>query len=208
MFIKLCGFTRIEDIKKITGLPVSAAGFIFHKKSKRYVEPEDAGEMALLLKEHGIRAVGVFVEHETDVIIDTIIKAHLDMVQVYNGKTAEILSPIIPVIECARIGDPLHPVLPEPRQRGMVLFDTYSAESYGGTGKSFNLDLVSGYPFRDRMIVAGGVNETNVKDIIRNIRPGGIDISSGIEISEGIKSRDKILRIMEAIEETEHDNNA
>lgn len=58
------------------------------------------------------------------------------------------------------------------------------------------------------MIVAGGVNEGNIKDIIREVKPGGLDISSGIEITKGIKSLDKILKIMKAIEEAENDINA
>ena len=208
MFIKLCGFTRIEDIEKIIGLPVSAAGFVFHKKSERYVTPPAAGEMALLLKGSGIKATGIFVDYDPESIMEIVKSAHLDMVQVYSSVTAGKLCSVIPVIECVRIGDRARPVFPEPLPGGMVLFDKYSSESHGGTGKSFNREMINGYRFRDKMIVAGGVNEGNIKDIIREVKPGGLDISSGIEITKGIKSLDKILKIMKAIEEAENDINA
>jgi len=208
MFIKLCGFTRIEDIEKVTDLPVSAAGFIFYKKSRRYVTPQLAGEMALLLRENGIKAAGVFVDDDPEAIMEIVKSAGLDIVQVYSSITANRLFSLIPVIECVRISGRSQPLFPEPLPEGMVLFDTYSSDSHGGTGKSFNRELIRDYPFRDKMIVSGGVNEGNVKNIIKELRPGGIDISTGIEISEGIKSREKILKIMEAIKEAENDINA
>jgi phosphoribosylanthranilate isomerase len=58
------------------------------------------------------------------------------------------------------------------------------------------------------MIIAGGINENNIKNIIRELQPGGLDLSSGIEISQGIKSAEKILRIMDAIEGAKNDINA
>lgn len=208
MFVKLCGFTRIEDIEKVKSFPVSAVGFIFYKKSKRYVTPEIAAGMARSLRGSGIRTTGVFVEDSPESILDIVKSAGLDIAQVYSSDTARKLSPFIPVIECVRIGAPDQHSLPEPLPGGMVLFDTYSAEAHGGTGKSFNRDLIRGYPFRDKMLIAGGINESNVSDIIRELRPGGIDISSGIETSEGIKSGEKILKIMQAIKEAENEPNA
>lgn len=208
MFIKLCGFTRIEDIEIIKDLPITAAGFIFYKNSRRYVSPECAGEMSLLLKKSGIKAAGVFVDDDPETIIKIVKSSGLDMVQVYNSNTANELAQMIPVINCVRVGGPQQHLLPEPHDGGMILFDTYSEEAHGGTGKSFNLDLISEYPHKNRMIIAGGINESNIRNILLKVRPGGIDISSGIEISPGIKSKEKILNIMKAIEEAENDINA
>jgi phosphoribosylanthranilate isomerase len=208
MFIKLCGFTRIEDIEKILDLPISAVGFIFYKNSRRYVSPAQVRDMVSLMKGTGIKSTGVFVDDTPESIMKIVDSARLDMVQVYNSNTANELSSSIPVISCARVGGPEQHILPEPHAGGMVLFDTYSSESHGGTGKSFNHDLIRDYPYRDRMIIAGGINEFNIKDIIKNLRPGGLDISSGIEISAGIKSHEKILTIMQAIKEADNAINA
>ncbi len=208
MFIKLCGFTRTEDIKFIKDLPISSAGFIFHKKSKRYVTPRQAGEMSLMLKESGIKSTGVFVDDDTESILQIAESAYLDMVQVYSSITAAELSLSVSVIECVRVGGPETMMLPAPQPGGMVLFDTYSAEAHGGTGKCFNHGLLGTYPYKDRMIIAGGLNESNIKGIIRQFQPGGVDISSGIEISPGIKSQNKILKILKLIEEAENEINA
>jgi len=208
MFIKLCGFTRPEDIEKVKNLPISSVGFIFYKKSKRYVTPEHAGELARILEGTGIKTTGVFVDDDPETVMEIVRSAGLDMAQVYDANTASILSPKIPVIQCVRIGGPEQLSLPEPVSGGMVLFDTYSAENYGGTGKSFNRGLVKSYTHRERMIVAGGLNEKNITEIIRDLRPGGVDISSGIETSEGIKSGEKIFKIMQLIKEAENDFNA
>ena len=205
MFIKLCGFTRTEDVEFVKDLPISSVGFIFYKNSRRYVTPELAAEMTHKLKGSGIKTAGVFVDDDPESIMRIVEHAGLHMVQVYNSNTANELASVIPVISCVRVGGPEQHSLPEPHPGGMVLFDTYSAEAHGGTGKSFNHDLIKTYPFKDRMIIAGGINENNVKNIITEIEPGGLDISSGIEISEGIKSAEKILRIMNAIEEAKND---
>ena len=205
MFIKLCGFTRTEDIEKITGLPVSSAGFIFHKRSERYVTPHRAAEMVQILKGSGISATGVFVDNDPDVIMDIVKTAGLDIVQVYNRNTAYTLSRHIPVIEGVRLGSSEDRTLPLPLSNSMVLFDTYSNEAHGGTGKSFNHNLLREYPHRDKMIIAGGLNFDNIKETIIKLRPGGVDISSGIEISRGIKCGEKILKIIQKIKEAEND---
>ena len=68
MFVKLCGFTRHEDIEKILNLNISAAGFIFYKASKRYVKPVVAKELCEVLRGSGIAATGVFVDDDADTI--------------------------------------------------------------------------------------------------------------------------------------------
>ncbi len=205
MFIKLCGFTRIEDIETIRPLPVSAAGFIFYKKSPRYVSPEKAAILSAALNGSGIETVGVFVDDTPDEILDAVRIARLDRVQVYSEYNARALAPAIPVIQCVRVGEEEITSLPEPLPGGMVLFDTYSPSSFGGTGVGFDHALIRDYPFRGRMIIAGGVNERNVNSIITELRPGGVDISSGIEVSAGIKSPEKILNIMRLIKEAKNE---
>jgi phosphoribosylanthranilate isomerase len=206
MFVKFCGFTRPEDIEKVMGLPLSSVGFIFYKKSKRYVDPQQAGIMSRMLEKTGIKKTGVFVDSTPESIMETVETAGLDMVQVYDAETVLSLSGKIPVIQAIRIGGERETALPPPLPGVRVLFDTYSAGQYGGTGKTFDRSLIQNYPFRDRMIIAGGLNENNISEIIKDIKPGGVDISSGIEISDGIKSGKKISRIMKLIMEAENDS--
>ncbi|PKL16215.1 MAG: N-(5'-phosphoribosyl)anthranilate isomerase, partial [Spirochaetae bacterium HGW-Spirochaetae-5] len=106
MFIKLCGFTRTEDIEFVKNLPISAVGFIFYKNSRRYVTPDKAAEMALILKGSGIKTTGVFVDDDSKSIMKIVEHARLDMVQVYNSNTANELAQLLPVISCVRVGGP------------------------------------------------------------------------------------------------------
>lgn len=205
MFIKLCGFTRNQDVEFVKDLPVSSVGFIFYKKSARYVSPERAAEMISILNGTGIKAAGVFVDDDPESIMNIVRQSGLDMVQVYSSRTADTLAPVVPVINCIRIGEPGNNLLPEPQPGGMVLFDSYSPDEFGGTGRSFSREAIISYPYRERMIVAGGINALNVKETIRELCPGGIDISSGIEVSPGIKSRDKISDIISKIMEAQNE---
>jgi phosphoribosylanthranilate isomerase len=109
------------------------------------------------------------------------------------------------VISCFRV-KPGHEVndLPVPPESGHILFDTFDSGSMGGTGKSFSSDILRSYRFRERMIVAGGINSGNIGSLIRDIKPFGVDISSGIETAPGIKSQDKIKKILEKIAEAEN----
>ncbi len=207
MFVKLCGFTNPYDIEIIQSLPIASVGFIFYKKSKRYVKPNHAKKMSSMLNGSNIKSTGVFVDDDPVSIMKIVEEVNLDMIQVYDKKTAHQLASTIPVIECVRIGSQDKGELPIPHPGGFVLFDTYSAVSYGGTGKCFNHDLIRDYPFKNKMIIAGGINIDNIKPIIINMKPAGIDISSGIEISEGIKSKEKILKILQFIKEAEYDIN-
>ncbi len=207
MFVKLCGFTRHEDIESILNLNISAAGFIFYKASKRYVKPVLAKEFCELLKKSGIAATGVFVDDDPDTIRSIADYVELDMLQVYRSETAAVLAGFLPVISCFRV-KPEHEVndLPIPPENGHILFDTYDAAGMGGTGKSFSSDILKSYRFREKMIVAGGINSSNVSSLVKDIRPFGVDISSGIETAPGIKSPDKIKEILEKIAEAENDS--
>lgn len=209
MFVKLCGFTRQKDIEKILNLNISAAGFIFYKASKRYVKPVLAKELCEVLKGSGIAATGIFVDDEADTIKSIADYTGLSMLQVYNRETSAALKGFLPVISCFRV-KPGHGVndLPVPPEIGHILFDTFDSGSMGGTGKMFSSDILKNYRFRDRMIVAGGINSGTIGSLIRDIKPFGVDISSGIETAPGIKSPEKIKEILEIIAEAENDSNA
>ncbi len=207
MFVKLCGFTRHEDIEKILNLNISAVGFVFYKASKRYIKPVLAKELCVELKGSGICATGVFVDDDADTIKSIADYTGLDMLQVYRNETAEALRGFLPVISCFRV-KPGHGVndLPVPPESGHILFDTFDTVSMGGTGKAFSSDMLKNYRFRERMIMAGGINSSNVSSLVKEIKPFGVDISSGIETAPGIKSPDKIKEILDKIAEAENDS--
>ncbi len=207
MFVKLCGFTRPEDVEILNGTGISAAGFIFYKASKRYVKPSAAKELRSIIRGSGVAATGVFVDDNPDTIKSIADYVELDMLQVYNSETASALHGFLPVISCFRVR-PEHRVcdLPEPADYGHILFDTYDARDFGGTGNSFNSGILKNYRYRDKMIMAGGINSANVASLIKEVKPFGVDISSGIETAPGIKSAVKINEILRIITEAENDS--
>lgn len=204
MFVKFCGFTRAEDIEAAALLPLSAIGYIFYDKSERYIKPEKAAEFADILKGTGILKTGVFVKSSIDEIKKISDIAELDMVQVYDTETAAGLKGFIPVIEAFRIKNEEH--MPGKCSGDFILLDSFSTMEYGGTGKAFSHDILKGYPLLSRTIAAGGINSNNIKKLIKEITPFGVDISSGIEISKGIKSSEKMRKIFSEIMEAQNES--
>lgn len=203
MFVKFCGFTRPEDIVDAAFLPVSAVGYIFYNKSERYITPEKGAEFSEILKGTGILKTGVFVNSSIDEIKKTSDIAKLDMVQVYDRKTASALKGFLPVIECFRIKGKED--IPEDCHGDFILLDSFSSKEYGGTGISFCHNLLKNYPLISRTIAAGGINSSNIEKIIRETEPFGVDISSGIETSRGIKSSEKMGKIFSIIMEAQNE---
>jgi len=203
MFLKFCGFRREEDVEYAAALPLSAMGFIFYKKSKRYITPERARELGSILVGTGIKKTGIFVNDSVEDIKRIADTAELDIVQIYDRTMEAELSKERQVILCHRISGKkdMKEVTPPEKKGNLLLFDAKSGDGYGGTGHSFDWSLLNDYKYLDRLIIAGGLNYTNVGTLLKSVTPYGIDLSSGIEISPGIKSREKIDEIMIKIKE-------
>jgi len=191
MFIKFCGFTRFEDIDVVARLPVSAVGFIFYKKSKRYVTPAKANELQDRLKKINkeILIVGIFVESSVQEIFEIKKEAGLDYLQIYDHSIiAYRLNSINEFDFEVKLNS-----------NDFILLDAKISGSMGGAGKSFDWTGLENFRYLDRTIVAGGLNESNVRGLLKKCRPFGLDISSGIEEAPGIKSEKKMLDFIKEI---------
>jgi phosphoribosylanthranilate isomerase len=179
--IKFCGMTNPADCMKAVDLGVDFIGFVFYKRSARYVTPDTAKEMALQV-EGRAQTVGVFVEEKDDDILKIMGFCGLDFCQVFHS------SHIQNRITTYRVKDHLPEISPD--DDGLILFDTYS-EGLGGSGRSFDLRLLRGTPFMHRAFVAGGISEENVTSVIQ-LGPFGVDLVSSIEASPGKKDHAKM----------------
>lgn len=184
MMVKICGITRREDAVAAAEAGASAIGFIFYKPSPRYVSPEKARELG-----DGLAPwkVGVFVEESAPFIDYVMRKADLDVAQVYGGE--------IPAGKRIWRAFRLEP--------GGGAFDPQGAEAVFldgmRNGERFAwFDVRPSYP---RVVIAGGLNGESVAEAIRVCRPWGVDASSGLEISPGIKNHEKVRRFIEAARE-------
>jgi phosphoribosylanthranilate isomerase len=180
MMVKICGITRREDAEAAVEAGASALGFIFVPSSPRRVTPEQA---AVLSRGLAAWKVGVFV-NETAVSIEAVMRAaSLDIAQVYGGEAPEGVR----VWKAFRVA-------------GVPAVDLTGAEAVlldgRANGQPFDWALARGVA--DKVILAGGLDASNVADAIRVARPWGVDASSGLETSPGIKDHEKVRRFVEA----------
>ncbi len=206
--VKICGITRLEDARFASGALVDFLGFIFVKESPRYVDPETAKEIIGWVE--GPQTVGVFANEKPSVVNALALESGIDLVQLHGEETPEDCFNInLPVIKAFRVksNDNSESVgqLLEPYRDvcEYFLMDTWSEKALGGTGKTFNWEIVAELSEEYPILLAGGINPTNVREAVLTARPFGVDISSGVEIEPGIKDFDLIQEVMIELEDVE-----
>ncbi len=184
MMVKVCGITRREDAEAAVEAGASAIGFVFVKRSPRYVTPERAAELGGGLK---VLKVGIFEDESAAALEEMARAAKLDVVQLYGGET-----PTGPQVWRAfRVSVGVD--LKLAANADAVLLD--------GPANGIGFDWADAREVAGKVIVAGGLNPSNVAEAIRVARPWGVDASSGLEVSPGIKDHDKIRRFVQAAQE-------
>lgn len=218
--VKICGLMHSDTIRAIAGLPIDQVGFIF-APSKRQVTPKQAKEMSVLLKsvyaENGLRApetVGVFVSPTRELIEETMAKASLDVIQLHSPEPVEFcqwiketypvkLYKVISVSQSSQIQQQLKLLQSYVGYVDAILLDTYDPIVGGGTGQTFSWNIITEYLAWTKqhglqLIIAGGLDEANVAELITEYQPDGVDISSGVE-TQGTKDPLKIKRFVERV---------
>ncbi|WP_408071727.1 phosphoribosylanthranilate isomerase [Butyrivibrio sp. JL13D10] len=196
--IKFCGLTRPEDIDIVNKLKPDYIGFVFYTKSKRNLTPEKAAILKQKLDDK-IQAVGVFVDEDMNKIAKLVNDNVIDIIQLHGSEDETYIEDLrkitsAKIIKAFQIKQNVYEGLINESSADMVLVD-----SGQGTGKAFDWNILS--KIKRPFILAGGLNPENVKDAILNIKPYGIDLSSGIE-TDGIKDEAKMEAIMTAKRET------
>ncbi len=187
MKVKFCGMTNLDDVLHAVELGVDLVGFVFYEKSKRYISYKKAKEIIDSIDKKDIKTVGVFVDQSDDEIRKAFEFCGLDYAQVYRDINN------ISTIRVYRIKNKL----PESVVNGLVLFDSYT-KSIGGSGISFDLDIIKDIEYKDRLIVAGGVSIDNIESIAR-YNVFGVDLVSSIEAYPGKKSIEKMEDFMRVL---------
>jgi len=193
MMVKICGITRREDAEAAVHAGASALGFIFYPKSPRYIAPALAREIGRGIE---VLKVGVFVEEPAASIEAVMRVANLDVAQIYGGglasrlgnKDARIwraqrIAAGVPVID----GSDCDAIVLDGRANG-VTFDWHIARGAA-----------------QRVIIAGGLDASNVREAIRIAEPWGVDASSRLEASPGIKDHEKMRQFIQAAREAARD---
>ncbi len=192
MMVKICGITNHDDALAAVEAGASAIGFNFYRDSPRYVSPTGAAIIAEKLPSE-VWKVGVFVDDDADSIAKVAVQVGLDVAQLY-GK-AEALG--IRVWRACRINDPLGlNIFLSDQTVEALLLDSPSEHQYGGTGQTFDWSRAKGLP-KD-IILAGGLDASNVARAIEQAYPWGVDACSRLEKSPGQKDHDKMRQFIKA----------
>ena len=199
--VKVCGITSLEDAAMVHSNGVKILGFIF-APSERRITPEKARDIISRLPP-SVQTVGVFVNENPKVVRDIREYCGLDLVQLHGDESPEMCRELMPfVIKAFRLKDAsiLKNVDFFRGRIRAVLFDAYSKEKRGGTGKTFDWDLaVRGKDFGLPVILSGGLGPRNIQDAITTVRPFAVDLNSGVEKSPGKKCPVLIRKLMENI---------
>jgi phosphoribosylanthranilate isomerase len=224
--VKVCGLTRADDAALAARLGAWAVGFVL-AESPRRVTAEQAADLAAAARaaaptgidgaEGGPRMVGVFVDASPETIAAAVDQAGLDAVQLHGpqpgaeavraalgGRASEvIIIQAVPVPDSgADLGGLCAAVATTRRGADLLLFDTQSAGRFGGTGTRFRWELAreaaAGTPF----LVAGGIGPLNVRQALAASGAVGVDVSSGLESSPGVKHHDMLRALFATLEGT------
>ncbi|HDS16674.1 MAG TPA: phosphoribosylanthranilate isomerase [Proteobacteria bacterium] len=196
--IKICGLTRAADVRLAAGCGVDLVGFVL-AESPRRVSPETVAKIGAEIPEK-VMKVGVFVDAERDEIMEIADFCKLDLIQLHGHEDEAFARALSPrrVLRVCRLGSGR--VLPaESFPYGWAaLLDTWLPKQAGGGGRVFDWRLAE--PWRGKpYFLAGGLNPGNVEAAIRQLRPFGVDVSSGVEAAPGIKDPDKLKTFVAAV---------
>ena len=197
--VKICGITTYEDAEIAVNYGASAIGMIFYQDSPRNIYPDKVEAWISSIPEK-VKKVGVFVNEKKKNIKTIVEKLNLDYIQLHGDESPKYCDKMIkPVIKVFRVGTDFDQDILDNFQVHAFLFDTYQEVKYGGTGKSFNWDLISDLITDTPIILSGGLNPQNINKMLETVQPSAIDVNSGVESKVGIKDSVKVEKLFNTL---------
>lgn len=198
---KICGITNLEDALASVNAGCEALGFVFYKKSPRYIAPEKAKEIIRHIPKEIVK-IGVFVNENEKEIIRIAKLCKLDMLQFHGKETPEFCDRFkgkYKVIKAFRVKRCVDRKKVARYKPFAFLFDTFVPAKAGGTGKRFDWRLIRHIDDLKRPVfLSGGLTAKNVEDAIKCVKPDWVDVSSSVEKSPGIKDHKKVKDFIKA----------
>lgn len=201
--VKICGITRIEDAIAAAQAGADAIGFVFDSNSPRYISSDQALKISRAIPPY-VTTVGLFVDAPPDKIEAILKRVPLDLLQFHGNETPD---------QCRRYHRPYIKAIPMEARVDLhekarlygdatgLLLDTHAIQMAGGSGQSFDWDRVPP-DLNKPLILAGGLTPENVGEAIRRVRPYAVDVSSGVELTRGVKDAGKIADFLAAVGKT------
>lgn len=208
--IKICGITNQQDLRLVVAAGADALGFVFYPPSPRYLRPELASELIASMPPF-VTSVGLFVNTSVDELRAIVERAPVQLLQFHGDETPEQCQQLAaavnrPFIRAFRVKTDTSPQdlleceaqyrAASPLFQGLLL-DTF-VDSFGGSGKVFDWSLIP-KELAPRVVLSGGLSVQNATNAVARVRPYAVDISSGVELSKGIKDQLKVQAFINAV---------
>ena len=199
-FIKVCGITNLTDLDLVMSLPIDGVGFNLYEKSKRFIDLNEAVKMSEKLPEH-FQVFLIFVNQEKEYISKCLAEIPRAIAQFHGEETPEYCESFgRDYIKAIRVKSDtnIEKINKDFKSAKMLIFDSYDEKEYGGTGKTFDLDLLKDkaeVPY----LAAGGIDESNFEDALHLNNCIGIDVCSSVEDVPGIKNHSKVESLIKKV---------
>ncbi len=190
--VKICGMTDLRDALKAHELGGDLVGFVFYEGSPRKVDPEHARVIIEDLPRE-LKKVGLFLDQDAGTVRYIAKRCRLDVLQLHGSESPEYCKSLAgedhKIMKAFRVKDAqsVENVNNYKEAVDYYLFDTYVKGVPGGTGKTFNWDIIAGKKFDKPFFLAGGLNPKNVTEAILRTSPYAVDVASGVEKAPGRK---------------------
>jgi phosphoribosylanthranilate isomerase len=191
MRVKICGLTTASDAAHAARCGAAFLGLVA-AESRRQLDIPRAAEVARVRQDFPVRTVGVFHRQPRGLNLEWIEKVPLDVVQVHPE---DGLDWPVPVLLTRRLRGPLESAV-QPAG-GFVVYEIFVEGVPGGTGRTFPVEWLQTGVDPGRYFLAGGLDPDNVGERVRRLRPFGVDVSSGVETSPGVKDPERVRRFIE-----------
>jgi phosphoribosylanthranilate isomerase len=206
--VKICGLTRIEDAKAAARLGVDAIGLVFYPPSPRNIDIGQARSIVDALPPF-VTVVGLFVDENPKRVEEILQAVRIDLLQFHGDESRKYCEwfnrSYIKAIRM-RAGTDLRRTALHYHSASGLLLDADDPLAKGGTGQGFDWAMITpDCPLP--VILAGGLRPDNASDALRNVKPYGLDVSSGVEAAKGIKDTDKMAAFIKEVQDFDQSRN-
>jgi phosphoribosylanthranilate isomerase len=202
--VKFCGITNLDDGREAARLGAWAIGLNQHPDSQRFCEPVVAAEIGALLKRR-LEIVGVFVNPGLDELAAAAEDESLSMIQLHGDEGPAFCQEVArrtgcKVIKALRVRSGADIRAAEAYRTDFHLLDSHRPGTPGGTGESFDWELLAGRRSEVPLVLAGGLTPENVAEATVAARPFAVDVASGVEAEPGVKDHRLMAKFVEGAE--------